>query len=421
MNPHGFTRPLSSLALSEQLFRPLNFHLPDFGRGFQGFPWSHVLFTLANTAVFSAAAVFIIKKERSRPAAGVFVLLSVTTVWIFVSAAAMKTFSPATAPIPRRVETNFRRNTPKAAEPILQDRLLFFSLEGAGDIRDLSFSVVREDLPVSLELSRGLYELRFEGRAPACAEAKAEIVYVRRNTRLAVFPVKADEEGALAMKKYIYLPEKAEATGVLLEASGGSGEVFEAGEAVITPVPGWLGCLSDYIGRTGKTTGLFRYIHEIPADSYARTPAGDFELVASHSRDMLPNMVDGDIATRWATASAQKPGMYFKADMGKIRTVCGVVLELGKFWPDWPRGLEVAVSGDGEDWERVYSDGGISGYIYRDSLDPCFLNMENCVRAVFEPVQARWIRVEQTGNSRLFDWSVVGFYVLGDGIGCLRP
>ena len=62
--------------------------------------------------------------------------------------------------------------------------------------------------------------------------------------------------------------------------------------------------------------------------------------------------VDGDPRTRW-NSDFQKPGDYFELDMGDVRDVAGLSLELGPSTFDYPRGCRVDLSQDGRAWTTV--------------------------------------------------------------------
>ena len=136
-------------------------------------------------------------------------------------------------------------------------------------------------------------------------------------------------------------------------------------------------------------------------------------LSAPRGQDSLYNMLDGNPETRWTAETPQEPGICFLVDMGAEYTVSGIVLEQGVFWRDWPRGLAVYASVSGQNWEKVYEDsGGMKGYVYDDGNAFCFRNMGNCIMAVFEPVSARLIKVEQTSSDGVYWWSAAGLEIL---------
>ena len=408
-NPYGFTRPLSSIVLAEQLFRPLDFHLPAFGTSFRNFPWGHFYFALANISGFTLFWILLAGRERKPDVRYMSAGMTATVLWIFLSVGVMKTFFDSTPPAGRTPELNFRGNTMKLAEPAEDQKVFFYTLEKPPE--RVSFGLSMEGLPRHLELSRGLYELKIKGRATPSARAGADVLYVREGIRLAKFVLSADEDGSFNLLKYLYMPGEAGAARIILEPEAGA--AFSVKKTGITPVPGWLVSLRRHIEKTDRHYGLFKYAPlPPPQDEYAEIPSEGFILSASGWEDILGNMTDGNPSTRWTTHEAQAPGQYFEVDMGQEYLISGIRLDQGKFWRDWPRGLEIHASADGIRWQKVYADDGFGGYVYPDKDDPCFRNMENCVRVFFEPLNARRLRVEQTGKERIFWWSVAGFSVL---------
>ncbi len=408
-NPHGFTRPLSELVLAEQLFRPLDFHLPAFGTSFHNFPWVHFIFALANIAFFILFWVFLTGRERRASPAYMSAGMLAAVLWALASIAVMKSLFETSPPVPKTAAVNFSRTNARIAEPVPGPRLFVYAVDGAP--ARFAYSHRQKGLPHHLDLSRGLYELEIKGAGPPEARAEAEVIYVRRGIRLAKFPVAADETGRFDMLKHLYLPAGSDAVSIFLDADSG----FEAEKTVVAPAASWFESLAAHVSETGSRGGLFRYSPGLPEAPGRSIPAGGFKLRAGHAEESLGNMLDGNPGTRWTPLKAQEPGMYFEVDMGRIYSVRGIRLDQGVFWKDWPRGLLVHASVDGENWKKVYDDSdSMGGYVYGYRHDSCFRNMENCVRAFFGPVDVRWLRVEQTGRERIYWWSVAGFEVLID-------
>ena len=110
---------------------------------------------------------------------------------------------------------------------------------------------------------------------------------------------------------------------------------------------------------------------------------------ASHYTDDAHEAIDADLETAWNTRSVmQKPGMWFKLDLGSPRTIERVVLQHPK--NQQPRGYFVQISADGQTWQEVARKG-----------DNWLL-----VEAVFPPAEARYIRVETTNTSLYQPWGI---------------
>ncbi len=406
-NPYGFTRPLSALVTYLGIFRPLDFHLPDFGKSFAGFPWNHFYFTAVNTLLFVFFWVFLVKSEKTPRLRYVSAAAAATLLWVFVSIGMMKTYFNTTPPVEKTTRMNLTGNTLKLAQIIPGDRLFLYSVRGGED--GFSLAIPVDGLPRHLELSRGVYELKISGSAPPGARAQASIVYTRRGIAFGGFAVYADENGRFDAVKYIRMPDNSAHISIFFDGP----ENFNVEQTLITPAPRWLEMLSERARTAGS--GFFSYIHREPADEYAAIAPDKFELSSDSFPGHLPNILDGDPSSRWTPHAPQSPGMYFKVDMGETRRVSGVVLSHGRFVDDWPRSADVYASADGETWELVHRGDGLGGRVYRDKNDPCLLSSDNCTRIIFRPVEARWLRIEQSSSDDFLWWSVSGFSILSGG------
>jgi hypothetical protein len=115
---------------------------------------------------------------------------------------------------------------------------------------------------------------------------------------------------------------------------------------------------------------------------------------ASHYAGDVGQAMDARLLTAWNTRSVkQKPGMWFKLDMGSLRRVERVVLKHPK--NQLPRGYFVEVSADGQDWREVGRKDDNWG-----ELD-----------VSFDPAVVRYIRVETTNSSPYHPWGIAEFVV----------
>ena len=104
---------------------------------------------------------------------------------------------------------------------------------------------------------------------------------------------------------------------------------------------------------------------------------------ASHNSAGVTKALDGDPQSFWDSQAAQTPGMWFQVDLGQILTLDRVrVASPGR---GFPVGYRLWLSEDGQDWSLVAEQA---------------QNWVN-VDAVFAPCQARYLRLEQTGQP---DW-----------------
>ena len=105
---------------------------------------------------------------------------------------------------------------------------------------------------------------------------------------------------------------------------------------------------------------------------------------ASHNCDDSTMALDGSPQSVWDSMADQTPGMWFRVDLGQALTLDRVrIASPGR---GFPMGYRVWLSEDGQDWRLVAEQS---------------QNWTN-VEAAFAPCQARYLRIEQTGQS---SWS----------------
>jgi hypothetical protein len=121
---------------------------------------------------------------------------------------------------------------------------------------------------------------------------------------------------------------------------------------------------------------------------------------------------DGRLDTRWASGRPQRPGDWIQVNPPAPAMLAGVDLDLGRFTTDYPRGLAVEIAGEAGGWAPVPAEMVLAGplvwagtHVLRDGVERVSLR--------FPPVRARAIRLVQTGEDPVFDWSVAELRLLG--------
>ncbi len=161
------------------------------------------------------------------------------------------------------------------------------------------------------------------------------------------------------------------------------------------------------LGMTQATVDglvLYAYAPPVPAPAARALPAVALRVTASREPERAGLAVDGDPATRWATARHQTPGDWVRIDLAPARAVRGV--RLWTAYPtDSPRGLGLEGSEDGVGWRPLAAEvrregahrwGGIA--LLRDGVE--------AVRLDFAPVVLRALRLTLTRGDPIFDWSI---------------
>jgi hypothetical protein len=132
-------------------------------------------------------------------------------------------------------------------------------------------------------------------------------------------------------------------------------------------------------------------------------------ISAAVSPELVADMTDGDILTRWHTGREQRAGDSITVDLGVPREVHGVEMSIAGYVTDFPRGLSIATSLDGGNWSGGWTGGAAIRAFEAALEDPLNVTLP----FAFAPRQARYIRLTQTGAERIYYWSVAELRIRG--------
>lgn len=119
-------------------------------------------------------------------------------------------------------------------------------------------------------------------------------------------------------------------------------------------------------------------------------------LSASHNPDDLSNAIDASTGTRWTTRQVQNDSQWLAIDLSRESSFNSIILQSSASPNDYPRGYQVFVSGDGENWGSAIASG----------------NGNNAtIEIKFDNVVAQYIKIEQTGSVNRYWWSIHDLYV----------
>ena len=137
-------------------------------------------------------------------------------------------------------------------------------------------------------------------------------------------------------------------------------------------------------------------------------PSDAWVIEASHNAPDAPRAVDGDLKTRWGSAQPQQPGMAFMVDLKQPYEICKIEMFCGRYWHDFPAGIEIRMSLDGTCWDQVYSNRDTAGGMlyWIDGQPRLSIAQEGAFRLLFSPRQARYVKITQIGTHARFDWSI---------------
>lgn len=120
-------------------------------------------------------------------------------------------------------------------------------------------------------------------------------------------------------------------------------------------------------------------------------------VTASHYGKSARLAVDGKPETRYETATEQVPGMWYQVELPQETSVCGLLLDATASPRDYPRGFEIKVSSDGKTWTGPVAAGRGNSRV---------------MEIRFQPTNAKFVRVTQTGSVNGLFWSIHELQVL---------
>jgi hypothetical protein len=125
---------------------------------------------------------------------------------------------------------------------------------------------------------------------------------------------------------------------------------------------------------------------------------------ATASRGNAAAALDGDPGTRWDTGGRQEVGDWYALRMHQVVRIRGLILDARRSSQDYPSGLTVEVTTNGEDWTRIV-----------DLQDTEPVNKRGRLSLSFDPVDAWKVRVTLTkAHGESWFWSIHELSVLGE-------
>jgi hypothetical protein len=157
---------------------------------------------------------------------------------------------------------------------------------------------------------------------------------------------------------------------------------------------------------------LTLFVHAPAVAPGAPLPAAALGVTASRHGPRAGLAVDGDPATRWATAGPRAAGDWFRVDLGTARTVRAVRLTVVNP-ADLPSDLTVEGSLDGVRWHRLSATLRLERR-YRWGGFGVLAEGATAARLDFPPISLAALRVVLPAGDPVFDWSIHELAVFGE-------
>ena len=144
-----------------------------------------------------------------------------------------------------------------------------------------------------------------------------------------------------------------------------------------------------------------------PQKDLTLIPSKHWKVTSSPNSQEAQLAVDGNPFTRWTSLKGQEAGMFFQVDLGTGYLVKSFSLFLSSSLYDYPRGLTVLSSLDGEHWQDIQVNPH-SDYAF----DQTQLYKKMTYR--FLPIKTRYLRLMETGKDPIFWWSIYDLAINGE-------
>lgn len=127
------------------------------------------------------------------------------------------------------------------------------------------------------------------------------------------------------------------------------------------------------------------------------------QLSASHGTGRLPLALDGDGGTRWMSEQPQTGNEHIDLRFAQPTAVVHVVLAMEtRSFHDYPRRLVIESSADGRAFDVLYDDTIVPQFMLGGVEDAYYVEID----VSLPPVEARVLRLRQTGRHDRFYWSI---------------
>ena len=142
--------------------------------------------------------------------------------------------------------------------------------------------------------------------------------------------------------------------------------------------------------------GIFYDMKPMYGDKSERVDLSSVDIIATHHQDAIQYLKDGDLSSRWGSASPQNQSMSIKLKFAKPLSLTGIRINYGPFPQDYARGLRIEAKLNGDTVSTLFEGGGVP---------PDYIS-KGGVAAYFPPVSVDQLEILQTGSHPVFDWSI---------------
>ena len=160
------------------------------------------------------------------------------------------------------------------------------------------------------------------------------------------------------------------------------------------------------VGKLGGVYGGF----VLSAPPVRELAPATFRVTASDRTHATFRMTDRVAETFWNTMRRQRGGEWIRVDLGKVVPLA-LIRWLPGMYEEVPRGLRVEVSSDEASWRTLVDLPEYVGPLYWSAGRPMARVRSGRVELRVAPTPARYLRITQTGQAHLSEWTIRELYV----------
>jgi hypothetical protein len=198
----------------------------------------------------------------------------------------------------------------------------------------------------------------------------------------------------------------------VLEALASSGPLLIAADNRVDRDAPWASFLANHPGvaRLDEDDNwtLFQLpVRRPPRDRCASNPVPVAAAFDERGPIDAATLTDQNPATRWLASHPQRVGDLLILDLGRVETLCGLVVSMGSEAELYPRTLSVAASSDKVKWTTGFA-GKMGGSAFRAALkNPRDARLSVPLRGK----AARFVRLRLEQSQSLYPWAVADIVV----------
>ncbi len=152
------------------------------------------------------------------------------------------------------------------------------------------------------------------------------------------------------------------------------------------------------------------YSFKQPLHSGKLIPPDKWKAESNFCSEWTASAFDRNIKNFWTSGKEKTPGMYFELDLGRAYKINKIQLLNGNHFHNYPNGYVLEVSPDGKKWARII-DLPSCEVLYWSGPRVFWRGDESRLEVGFEPVEARFIKITQTGEHPVYPWEINEIYV----------